>query len=169
MPCRTPRPETLNRMQTSREAISTPSFEVMNMRDMSAVTAKLKELMSTDALLLTFGNMNDEEALVRDSHKAATPGSRYQKDLWPLKLSSYNMMQACMRLKTAHDLKHNSAHMQTLTQMQASKLRKCTLSDVHKHFVKSTNRRFITPIPEGKCSDCVLSLLHNRLPSVSAV
>ncbi|KAL0026848.1 hypothetical protein WJX77_006218 [Trebouxia sp. C0004] len=85
---------------------------------MCAVTVKLKELMSTDALLLTFGNMKDEEALVRDSHQAATPGTQQRS--------------------TA-----------TLTQTQASKLRKCTLSDVHKHFVNSANRRFITPIPEG--------------------
>lgn len=145
-------------MLDSRRAASTPSFEVLNKHDSAELVSALEHLLPQDGLLLAYGNFNDESALVRDSHKAAGDGSNYQPGLWPLTLSTYNIMQACKRLKIAHDIKHNTAHMQTLGPAQKQRLSKCTLQDVHRHFVESAGRRFLQQTPEGNsqvdCSCC---------------
>ena len=142
-------------MLGSRRAASTPSFEVLNKQDNAELVSALESLLPQDALLLAFGNFNDEMALVRDSHKAAGNGSNYQPGLWPLTLSTYNIMQACKRLKIAHDIKHNTAHMQTLGAAEKKQFRKCALEDVHRHFVLSAESRFLVQKPEGNAqADC---------------
>ena len=141
-----------DKMVESRDSPSTSDLEVLNEENSAGVMGALKQRMmgSAAGLVLTFASSKcDEQALVRDCHKAESEGSKYNSKLWPLHLPVYNMFQACTRLKKAHDRTFNHAFLQSLAEADAIRRQKCTLTRVHRLFVMSTGRRFVKPLPEG--------------------
>ena len=123
-----------------------PSVTVKNLPDSWHIVKELQDLFSDVELLLTYGPTNDEQALVRDAHRAVSHKSdQGAKDL--LQMPVYNLFEACLRLKQAHDRKYSPAIAdgQNAEEMK----RRYGLDAMHRHFVLSTGERFVTPLPEG--------------------
>ena len=121
--------------------LETIEHRVVKQCDSKDVVQELTDLFDEAELLLTYGPTNDEQALARDIHKAAESDSAAQQKVQRMPL--YNLYEACKRLKLAHDRKIPVA--------DAAKLdKRCTLDAMHTHFVTSSGRRFVSPLPEGK-------------------
>lgn len=130
---------------------SSESFQVQTCRS-SDIANVLRDHFASAELLLTFAsNQCDEQALARDIHRAAPSPEAAKKQI--LRLPVYNMYRACERLKQAHDrLTAMASTQQPSTSANAAREKKqkpYTLDAMHEHFVLSTGRRFVTPLPEG--------------------
>ena len=142
-------------MATAVETVSTDSLRVLNTTNSTSMVEALDKELKAAELLLTYGPTNDELALVRDKHRAA-PAHGQGTKIPILKLSGFNMYEACKRLKQAHDCKYNPALVEQLsladaTQAKQQAKQQFGLDAMHAHFVKSVphGRRFVTPLPEG--------------------
>lgn len=109
------------------------------------VKAFLHEFRAVD-LLLAYGSAFDEGALVRDVHKAGLDCNKVLKNK-----GVFNLYPACARLKQAHDLMFNLGYRELCAATGVAQNRKpYDLDAMHNFFVKSTGRRFVEPLPEGK-------------------
>ena len=151
-------------MATAAATQSRETLTVLNETDSTTMIEAFSNEVHAADLLLTYGPTNDEQALVRDKHRAAAARGQDTRHIDILKLPVFNMYQACMRLKQAHDCKYNPALLEQLRQADARQRAKQQfgLSAMHAHFVRSVpnQRRFVTPLPEGMHTDAVNSSQH---------
>lgn len=120
---------------------STDSLTVIPASNSAAVVGALQDAFAGAGLLLTYGPTNDEQALARDIHKAAGSDSAAWQQVQQMQV--YNMFEACKRLKLAHASKIAATN-------AAEPDKRCNLDAMHKHFVTSSGRRFVSPTPERK-------------------
>ena len=144
------RPVTVARQEQIAKAaaqLTTETLVVLN-KDNNVGVVKALQASCTNKLILTYGPSNDEAALVRDSHRAADLEGECVRPI--LKLAVYNMYQACMRLKHAHDAKYNPKRRAGIGGMdETQKKQQFGLDAMYTHFVESNGRHFVTPSPEG--------------------
>lgn len=138
-------------MLSCRSATPTDSFRVQNCSK-DNIAKLLREHFSRAELLLTFGPQNDEQALARDLHRAAASSADAKEQI--LRLPVLNIAKGCERLKEAHDRQHATPSAQPSAVQrgvrQKQQIKKAwTLDAMHKHFVGSSGRRFVSPLPEG--------------------
>ncbi len=79
-------------MSKAISAATTNGLKVVNKSNSSAMVKELQDLFSGADLLLTYGPTNDEQALVRDSHRAASQDSSASQ---LLRSPVYNLYEAC--------------------------------------------------------------------------